>query len=142
MAIVTNSITISNMDEGCSTVLAGECSSDGALISIEQDGSIIWLDREGAVFAGGLPDRMGDGGSEVSVVKITGFRGWSDCEDCGSYDWETFTVKVDGSVVLSHDGDGHLGGGVWHEWEDAVVEILTAMGHAVEIDISYDGDAA
>lgn len=77
----------------------------------------------------------------MSDVKITGSQGWGTCEDCGSYDWETFTVEVDGVVVLSHDGDSHLGGGVWHEWEDAVREILTAMGHAVEIEIESKGEA-
>lgn len=76
----------------------------------------------------------------MAAVSITGRQGWSSCDDCGSYDWEAFTVSVHGKPVLEHTGDGHLGGGGWYAWEDAVREILTAMGHDVVIDIEYMGE--
>lgn len=75
----------------------------------------------------------------MSDIKITGTQGWDDCETCGSYDWEKFTVTVDGREVLNHAGDSHLGGGTWYSWEAAVSDILGALGHTVTIDI---GDAA
>lgn len=70
----------------------------------------------------------------MSHIKITGSSGWGECDDCGSYDWEDFKVTVDGKEVLHHEGDGHMGGGIWYDWRYAVTDILTAMGHFVEID--------
>ena len=75
----------------------------------------------------------------MSKITIHIDRGDDECDDCGFYEWETARVEQDGKVILSHDGDTHLGGGVWHEWEDAVRDILTALGHEVEIvESDYD----
>ncbi len=75
----------------------------------------------------------------MATVKITTREGYSDCECCGSYEWEEASVKVDGREVLDHRGDTHLGGGCWHNWDDAVRAILEAMGHTVEIDRYHCG---
>lgn len=72
-------------------------------------------------------------------IKITGREGWSDCDDCGPYDWENINVEVDGKQVLRHSADDHMGGGMWRDWQTAVRDILTAMGHTVEINIGFTG---
>lgn len=68
-------------------------------------------------------------------IKIVGKRGWSDCEDCGSYTYEDFDVFVEDKLLLQHSGDSHLGGGEWNTWEDALNEILPVLNYSLEIDI-------
>lgn len=73
-------------------------------------------------------------------VQIFTTEGSGHCDDCGYYSWETAKVLVDGDkLVLDHTGDDHLGGGRWYDWQDAVREILTALGHEVEIIEVDDG---
>lgn len=74
----------------------------------------------------------------MSKITIAGSNGYDECDCCGSFEWETYIVKVDGEVVLDHTGDTHMGGGVWYCWEEAVRDILTAMGHTVEVNIEED----
>ena len=71
-------------------------------------------------------------------VLITGQEGCDECDDCGSFDWQHYIVAIDGRVILDHMGDGHMGGNVWYGWENAVSDILTAMGHNVCIDIEQE----
>lgn len=60
-------------------------------------------------------------------------RGYGDCETCGSYSWERIRVIADDErEVLDHHGDDHTGGGLWTEPEDALREVLEALGHEVE----------
>lgn len=66
-------------------------------------------------------------------VKVIVDSGWSDCEECGSYDFEHVVVEKDGEVVLDHYGDSHLAGDMWYNWTDAVKEILTSLGVDVEV---------
>lgn len=75
----------------------------------------------------------------MANITITTREGYSDCECCGSYDWEEISVKKDGTEILEHYGDGHLGGGVWHDWDQALLAVLEAMGHTVTIDRNHCG---
>ena len=76
----------------------------------------------------------------AKTIRITGTSGCDTCECCGGYSWERYRVELDGKPVLDHRGDGHLGGGEWHSWEDALREILPALGFALEIDLDYEGE--
>lgn len=46
------------------------------------------------------------------LIKVVTRSGWSDCDCCGSYDWEDVTVEVDGKVY-DYCQDNHLGGSYW-----------------------------
>jgi hypothetical protein len=74
----------------------------------------------------------------MSIIKITGSNGTGNCDDCGFYGWEHYKVIVDGKEILTHDGDDHLGGNMWFNWETAVTDILTAMGYSVSIELEYE----
>lgn len=71
----------------------------------------------------------------MAKILIQGTEGWDTCDDCGSYDYERYVISVDGKEVLIHQGDTHLGGNYWTNWEESVTEILTSLGYEVEIDI-------
>ena len=46
------------------------------------------------------------------LIKVTTCSGWSDCDCCGSYDWEDVTIEVD-DKVYDYCQDNHLGGRYW-----------------------------
>lgn len=47
------------------------------------------------------------------LIKVTTRSGWSDCDCCGSYDWEDVTIEFDGKVH-EYNQDNHLGGRYWY----------------------------
>lgn len=70
----------------------------------------------------------------MPTIEIFPEYGYGECDDCGHYSFERVKVLKDGEhLILDHAGDSHLGGGEWLNWEDAVREILTALGYTVKI---------
>lgn len=68
------------------------------------------------------------------IIRVS--EGYDTCEDCGMYDYEEVKVSYGDdpdSIIMEHTGDSHLGGGMWYDWKDAVREVLTALGHDVQI---------
>lgn len=51
------------------------------------------------------------------LIKVTTRSGWSDCDCCGSYDWEDVTIEFDGEVYGYYQ-DNHLGGSYWQNQEE------------------------
>lgn len=76
----------------------------------------------------------------MANIKVTTREGWSDCECCGSYEWEEVSVIMDGREILEHSGDTHLGGNCWHDWDQALKAVLEAIGHKVEIHRNHVGE--
>ncbi len=84
------------------------------------------------------PTSTGDAGVSAAI-KFVVRSGHGDCDCCGSYSWETVEVFRDGEMILFHQGDGHLGGGEWHSWQQAMQKILPALGFSVEVDEEFQG---
>lgn len=63
------------------------------------------------------------------MAKITITKGRSSCEDCGYYDWHC--VECSDLDIKDNYYDGHLSGG--RSIEEILIEVLTQLGHSVEI---------
>lgn len=71
---------------------------------------------------------------ESSKFAVEQTESWGDCDDCGSYCDEVWTVYRNGAEIISFSSDGHLGyGDNLHEADDLIVKTLTALGHEVEV---------
>lgn len=62
----------------------------------------------------------------MSKIIIT--KGSSSCEDCGWYDWHRVECP---DLGIKDYYDGHLSGG--HSIEEMLIEVLTQLGHSVEV---------
>lgn len=67
--------------------------------------------------------------SKFSPIQLHYDRDYGDCECCGGYADDTFTVTDNGVVTLEGYCDGHLGGGDWSGSElDTLFWILRLKG--------------
>lgn len=71
----------------------------------------------------------------MADVKVIWESGYSECEDCGSYDWYKMAVLLDGEEIHTVYGDNHLGGGYSNpeDYRDGYIEAARALGHYVEL---------
>jgi hypothetical protein len=58
-----------------------------------------------------------------------------ECDECGWYESDTWTILKDGEEVASLHYDGHFGGGDLniHEPSEAAAAVLKALGFEVEV---------
>lgn len=61
-------------------------------------------------------------------------RGYSDCENCGSYDWEDLKVYKNGELIKEFSYNGHFGGTTdLTSPEITLVEVLKTLGFTVTV---------
>lgn len=68
-------------------------------------------------------------------------RGYSDCDDCGSYDWEDLSLYRNGELVKEFSYNGHMGGDTdLTSPELTLIAVLEALGFEVKVKNGSYGD--
>jgi hypothetical protein len=75
----------------------------------------------------------------MQLIKIKTKRGFSDCDECGSYEWAETLITLPDSRKIEMDGDRHLGGGPVDR-EEILESLLKELGYEIEWDEKYEGE--